>query len=66
MNPTTFETAADVFEDCEIEYGTAVAAVLLSDLGWSPTPLSEAKAELAVKTRALVEAAKFAAKNRQP
>lgn len=66
MNPKTFETADAVFEDCEIEYGKAVAEVLLSSAGLSDTPLSKAKDELAVKSRALAEAAKFAEKNRQP
>jgi hypothetical protein len=66
MNPTNFETAYAVLEDVESEYGKAVAAVLLSSAGLSPTPLSEAKAEMAVKGRALAEAAKFAAKNQQP
>lgn len=58
-----FETAGEVFHDAEIEYGNAVAAVLLSSAGLSPMPLSKAKEELAVKGRALAEAAKFAANN---
>lgn len=63
MNPKTFNTAAAVFGDASEEYGNAVAAVLLSRAGLSPMPLSKAKEELAIKGRALAEAAKFAAKN---
>jgi hypothetical protein len=60
----TFETAGDVFNHAEIEYGNAIADVLLSGCGLSATPLPKAKDELAVKARALGEAARFAAKNR--
>ena len=52
----TFETADDVFTAAQIEYGEAIANLILN-------PSNAAKDELRVTGRALGEAARFAAKN---
>ena len=59
----TFSTAAEVFEDAKLGYDAGVCDLVMAAAFGTRADEGRAKDELLVKSRALSEAARFAAKN---
>jgi hypothetical protein len=66
MSRQTFNTADEVFHDAEVEYGNALGSLILASAGLSGTPPNRARNDVAIKARALGEAARFAANHPNP